>query len=389
MAPLRALVSRFQLSLILALGIGARASLSAEKSTLDVHEWGTFTSVTGADGVQLEWAPLLDGAPLPDFVHRVDRAPAAAGGKTPPPLTKGETRGLVRMETPVIYFYSAGDMEASVRVGFPNGRITEWYPHADVAGEAFDSIHWPHVHVSPGARLPLSQCGNHYYAARETDAAVLGAEAAGRVEFEKFLFYRGVGNFAQPLQARLEAGGVQLQNVKPGVISTALVFERAGDILGYKFEHQIDGPRTVRRPVPPGSLDDMLSELGKALEDAGLFHKEAQAMIETWRSSWFEDGVRVLYVLPREATDRILPLQITPPPRSLERVLVGRVELITPEDEQEVESHLQSMKTQPPIEQEQTRARLAGRFGRFLEPIIEQIARRDPELAGTFRPTGG
>ena len=33
------------------------------------HEWGTFTSVQGADGVQTEWNPLVTSE-LPQFVYR-------------------------------------------------------------------------------------------------------------------------------------------------------------------------------------------------------------------------------------------------------------------------------------------------------------------------------
>src|SRR6185369_13243373 len=39
-------------------------------------------------------------------------------------------RGTIRMETPVIYFYSPRKMTVSVRVAFSKGIITEWYPHA-------------------------------------------------------------------------------------------------------------------------------------------------------------------------------------------------------------------------------------------------------------------
>jgi len=34
------------------------------------------------------------------------------------------------METPVLYFYPLKPMTVSVRVDFPNGRVTEWYPRA-------------------------------------------------------------------------------------------------------------------------------------------------------------------------------------------------------------------------------------------------------------------
>lgn len=42
--------------------------------------------------------------------------------------SKSRMRALVRMETPVIYFYTPTPMDVSLKVGFPTGRMTEWYP---------------------------------------------------------------------------------------------------------------------------------------------------------------------------------------------------------------------------------------------------------------------
>src|SRR5687768_17780487 len=48
--------------------------------------------------------------------------------------------------------------------------------------------------------------------------------------------------------------------------------------------------------------------------------------------SWFgEDGIRVLYVLPRKWTDQTLPLTIEPAPDEIARVMVGRSEEHTSE----------------------------------------------------------
>ena len=38
------------------------------------------------------------------------------------------------METPVIYFYSKEPQTVDVRVDFPQGIITEWYPQATTFG---------------------------------------------------------------------------------------------------------------------------------------------------------------------------------------------------------------------------------------------------------------
>ena len=54
-------------------------------------------------------------------------------------------------------------------------------------------------------------------------------------------------------------------------------------------------------------------------------------MLNTWRATWSEDGLRVLYVVPDRLTDAVLPLTITPSPTSIERVLVGRAEVLPPD----------------------------------------------------------
>ena len=41
------------------------------KDHLVVHEWGTFTSIAGKNGVALEWKPLNGTSDLPSFVYDV------------------------------------------------------------------------------------------------------------------------------------------------------------------------------------------------------------------------------------------------------------------------------------------------------------------------------
>src|SRR5258708_38628683 len=68
------------------------------------HEWGTFTSVQGADGALLNWRPL-ESSRLPKFVYNW-RNPGL--GRQPiGELIPGKSAlvTLQRMETPVIYFY--------------------------------------------------------------------------------------------------------------------------------------------------------------------------------------------------------------------------------------------------------------------------------------------
>src|SRR6185369_14879237 len=214
-----------------------------------VHEWGTFTSVQGADGIQLEWNPLTT-TELPSFVYDLAK-PLGEPRRRVGQLFGAKTafRTLQRMETPVLYFYSEQERTVDVTVRFPDGRITEWFPQARDIGPSFvqprpilskldglanqaglhgvdlasidtkkgitnSLIRWADVKIYPAkerhvleSKLPRDPSGSHYYAARETDADVLRVNARGKdsdkLEYEKFLFYRGVGNFKTPLQVSL------------------------------------------------------------------------------------------------------------------------------------------------------------------------------------------
>ena len=79
----------------------------------------------------------------------------------------------------------------------------------------------------------------------------------------------------------------------------------------------------------PSQLPALRRELADRLVSEGLFADEAQAMLETWRLSYFEsEGTRVFFVLPLSWTDAHLPLSISVP-ADITRVMLGRVELIS------------------------------------------------------------
>jgi hypothetical protein len=91
----------------------ARAQQSPD-SPLVVHEWGTFTSIAGDDGNALRWLPIATKSDLPTFVEHY-----------PNPNVKGGLHGTVRMETPVIYFYSPRQITVAASVSLAAGLITE------------------------------------------------------------------------------------------------------------------------------------------------------------------------------------------------------------------------------------------------------------------------
>ncbi len=320
--------------------------LSGPADDLVVHEWGTFTSIAGPDGNAIAWLPLSGSPDLPSFVYHF-------GIKTVLP-------GTVRMETPVLYFYCPKETDVSVKVGFPSGTITEWYP---AAIQRTAEIVWSGVKILPASKGDFSSDGriSHYYAARNTAAATLQVSNKGVQQQERFLFYRGVATFQPPLSVKLVNNQIVVRNEiedQPGAI---ILFENQGGEVGYRFGHLTGSEAVLERPQLGNDIVSLRAELERVLVASGLFADESHAMVETWRDSWFEEGARVFYILPRSAVDSILPLSISPKPSRIERTFVGRIEVITPEIETAV---LAAVK-------KNDRAALA-KYGRFAEPILSR-----------------
>jgi hypothetical protein len=328
---------------------------------LVVHEWGTFTSIAGEDGRAVRWLPQSDAADLPCFVERV-------------PLDKSSFAGTVRMETPVIYFYPQHEMTVNVSVRFRQGVLTEWYPRpasADIGatrnGALEGTLTWPNVKLMPGAPADFAAEGksNHYYVARQTDASPLQSGS----ENERFLFYRGVGRLPPPITAVVAADGkIIIRNPRGDALGDLMLFDNRDGHIGYEVRHSV----TNEAVFDLHSADDEAAsdhsnagpqaELERMLVARGLFSKEARAMVDSWRDSWFEHGARLFYIASGPAIDSILPLNIQPEPTNIVRVFVGRMELITPATVREVRD---AVATSDWV--------ALARYGRFLQPIAERL----------------
>jgi hypothetical protein len=348
-------------------------------SGLTAHEWGTFTSVAGRDGSAVEWLPLTGSTDLPSFVEHFGYAGFKLG-----------LRGTVRMETPVLYLYDSREETVSVKVSFAKGLITEWYPRAtrvEPAANIFDgtllqphpdgSIAWDSVTVSPNMRekFPRENSGTHYYAARMTSSTPLRVPTPAGEQQEKFLFYRGVSTFPVPLSATLApAGKLQVENNGAEEIPNTILFERRGERVGYR----VGGPLQKGAILDPPELTGTIADLGRELEGMlvaqGLYQDEAHAMVETWRGSWFEEGSRLLYIVPPAFVDGVLPLSIHPAPAQTVRVFVGRLEIVTPATENAVERALATHD-----------GATLKMFGRFLEPILQVMIQKESNSAKVRR----
>jgi hypothetical protein len=370
----------------LLLGLLSSAWLSAHTasvySSLTVHEWGTFTSIAGSDGRALQWSPLTGSTDLPVFVEHFRNA-----------NFKFALRGTVRMETPVLYFYSPREQTVSVQVHFAKGVITEWYPRAsriEPAATLYDgsvteartdgSIAWDSVTLLPSFKSTFLKEAreNHYYAARQTTSTPLLVRTAAGDQYEKFLFYRGVSVFPVPVSATVvpqaahsAASGYELRVENHGdEVPATILFERRGEKFGYRIGGAIQRESAIAAPEFSGSFSSLARELEGMLVGQGLYQNEAQAMVETWRDSWFEEGSRLLYIVPGKFLNEILPLAINPAPEQTVRVFVGRLELVTSE-------------TQRVVEQAFARndQRTLQKYGRFLEPILQSMINTEPDRA--------
>lgn len=359
--------------LLAAIALCSDAQEVASDPGLTVHEWGTFTSVAGETGQAVEWFPLNAPNDLPTFVEHF----RGTGFK----LGLG---GTLRMETPVIYFYSRHDTEVSVRVSFLHGLITEWYPSSDsieppasienvvmFQHKSSGSITWNSVNVQPSAKitLPSENSPSHYYAARTPRSAPLTVNSKNGAEHEQFLFYRGVSVAVPPLSAMvLRSGQVEAMNQTGEIIPMLVYFERRGEKMGFRWLPSLPEGAILEAPLLDSNLDSLLPEFETALIAAGLFPDEASAMLDSWKDSWFEEGSRLIYIVPRSFVDSMLPLSIQPAPADIRRVFVGRTELLSAATQEAIETAVAS----------HDKSTLA-KYGRFLGPMVETILRKEPD----------
>lgn len=341
---------------------------------LTVHEWGTFTSVAGIDGMAVDWRPAGGPTDLPCFVALSDPSYSKEIGSRRDNLLGGrEGEGKVRMETPVLYFYSAREATVNVRVSFPHGLITEYYPTiAKVSPSnpasaindlrsATGTIEWNNVKVMPGAAesYPLETGQSHYYAARRTGSDPL---QVGNQK-EKFLFYRGIASFQPPIAAQVNANGtIEVTNLGVEQISGVVLFQSRDGKMGYTIVRDFDKQTTMEPPKLTSDFTSLQQSLEGLLIAQGMYAAEARAMVETWKDTWFEKGTRVFYIVPPKTVDAILPLSIDPKPANVTRAFVGRMEIITADIQKEV---LTAIRTQdrPVLES----------YGRFLSPIANRV----------------
>ena len=392
---------------LLALTVSARAQ---DKWT--IHEWGTFTSLQDESGNAIGGINT-DDEPVPDFVHQLDYLALLRTSEVPPTFFKGAPSChpdvTMRLETPVIYFHAPKSeilQTADVSVKFHGGLLTEFYPDAMATAPGLDTNGWFRfgpIHSDTDSKLEWSGLNiGHGSPKRETSAHVWTSPRAVRAstvqatngESEKFLFYRGIGHIDAPLKVSREDGRFvfrsQLENVpvdRPLTIQSVwLVDIRRDGTIAFRplppLEINPDPTKILTTTAAnfdagdfsTDNLEKLMSSLKASLMAEGLFDDEAQALLNTWEVSYFKSaGLRVFFMVPREWTDYYLPLQISLP-ADITRVMVGRIELVTPE-QRNILKYLENFSAQ---ETRQDQGRL----------LTNYYAKFFPNVLSTNKPIG-
>ncbi len=342
-------------------------------AALVVHEWGTFTALQDESGGAVPGINT-DDEPVPDFVHNLAQGLLIGRHQVPPAFfVKGTPRChphvTMRLETPVIYFHmppdQAAPIELDVEVGFRGGWLSQFYPQAEASPTQLRAGEQTWSGLSPETRGTLAwrnlQVGGDGAGPKTDDRVWLAPRAVDAAnvrtpngEAERFLFYRGVGRLDAPLRVLRSPDAAQLivRTQRPAGLDGDLTRQvnalwladvRPDGRMAFRAVDQLSwDPRdgmTLQTPLTAEFDADAFSHdnrarLRDALRDAiiaaGLFPDEADALLNTWDVSYFQNpGLRLFFLVPQAWTDHVLPLRLSVP-ADVTRVMVGRIELVQP-----------------------------------------------------------
>lgn len=345
---------------------------TASFALFEAHEWGTFTSLVGSNGLT-QHGMYHEDEVLPDFVHAFGETQQDVNPLPPFECQIPNSKMCFsmqtlqnniisqKMETPVIYFYSDQFRTVDVNVRFPEGVITETFPapessfpklteFVDMKNGSADFRVNVYSPITDSQMIPAVDPGNIYGHARATQSNVINSGN----DYEKFIFYRGLGRFQPEFSITSTHGNVviatQPEN-KPSaaflvsinengegnffkVIGSGASLQSVADKTDTQFTVSAQNVNDLQNNALPLFDQAMQNQLVSALVDSGLFQDEALAMYNTWKNGYFKTpGLRLLYILPRSEVDTVLPLTMKPQPETLERVFVGRIEIMLDTEE--------------------------------------------------------
>ena len=333
--------SKFFFSFLLLVSVSGQA-----KEGFVAHEWGTFTSVQSAAGQTLEGLHHED-EPLPAFVHGRDAIARRRKSIDFRPQAGTPTGVTQRLETPVIFLYSDEAKKVKIDLDFPQGIISQWYPEnvthrprvGRVRAVADGMMTWLVDLATKRLQVPEVPADGIWEPSRRVPSNYLSVGG----ENERFIFYRGVGRFTLPVRITSRGADFNISNPSkaalPNVFAITTTADKGSIIeLGALEAGQSVGVTGAQLSAQLKSHEEYSREASQkikaALVENGLYGDEAQALVDTWKRSYFRTlGTRILYITPRSWIDELLPLEITPTPNELNRSYVGRIEILSSAEE--------------------------------------------------------
>jgi hypothetical protein len=313
-----------------------------------IHEWGVWrlhddVNVANAD-LRAEW----DG--LPAFVYgQTMRRDFPRHWQLPKVVKK-----------PVLFFHAPKPLRVDVRVEFSGGMPAVWWPgtvnpgHHDNGVGQFRTIperpvrylEWK-LHLkeplwtNPQVAERKSPDKGHWFEElREVKCDQVYAEVGDYnigLEREKFVYYDGLLSGLKEVVIRVGKEQAALKNEAKFPVFDAWVIDRRDpDRPRVGRRQRLDGGATADVDLAPPPEANWSKEAAKALtaqlKDTGLNEDEAQSLTVIWADEFFHSpGVTLLYRLPQEEYDRLLPLTVKPRPEKVVRVGLIQQVLCEPE----------------------------------------------------------
>lgn len=315
----------------------------AAASALAVHVFGTLTSVQSSLGADLVGA-WHDEEALPAFVAGRDLGPAGSGAAEL--LPDGVTH---KLQSLVVALHTGVTTPVTVTLDLPAGMPSRWLP-APAALEpplgaggplSGGAISWT---VTPDPSGAAPQAGDDLWGGlRGIDAAPL--QGVG----ERFLFAQALAGLDLPLRVEAqEDGSFRVTNDSDQTVPAAwVVHVHPGGGLKLSVGALAPGESKVKLPTPKEiNLDEYTlvsaEDIAKELDLAGLTPAESRVLVGTWSWSVFHtQGLRLLYLAPQEWIDQAAPLSVSPAPDTMVRAIVGRIEVLTPDEEDELRNSVE------------------------------------------------
>lgn len=300
-----------------------------DAGNFEVHEWGLFQVHTAGEDVATTEglaAGVLAGP------ERTLRNQAEA------------LEGTMLLEKPVLYFHlhQESPVTVDVAVSMVGSEVVEHYPPADVQAARVrwqrvqlrpnncDSPHFPMVHHDrdemAGGDAPEINELVHYATA---DGACLDYHG---IEYDH-LFYRLAGRSPQlPLQVvRTPDGAVQIRWLQPGVDMGAAFRVRRRDGVLFSGEVIPFMADQVELPRPDSHEHTVAARtwFGRVAGAIGLSEDEVRVFAAAWDDELFadegDDRDSVVFFLPPDLVQTIVPLEVTPTPARTVRVMALRI----------------------------------------------------------------